>query len=63
MNGRRGRGWVIVVLVVGVALLVTGCSKKKAVKAVEDMNRAFGEAKDACASVYAANDAAAVQTR
>jgi nucleoid-associated protein YgaU len=62
MNARRGRGWVIVVLVVGIALTVTGCAKKKAIQAVEDMNRAFGEAKDACASVYAASETATVQT-
>lgn len=62
MNGRRGRGSVIAVVVVGVALMVTGCAKKKAVQAVEDMNRAFGDAKDACASVYAANETVDVQT-
>ena len=62
MNGRRGRGSVIAVVVVGVALMVTGCAKKKAVQAVEDMNRAFGDAKDRCASVYAANETADVQT-
>lgn len=47
-------------LVVCVALLVTGCAKKKAIQAVEDLNKAFGDAKDGCASVYAPKDLADV---
>jgi len=61
MNARRGRGGLVVMMVACVALTVTGCAKKKAIQAVEDMNKTFGEAKDACASVYAADRVAAVQ--
>jgi nucleoid-associated protein YgaU len=60
MNALRGRGWVLLLLVVCVALLVTGCAKKKSIQAVEDLNRAFGDAKDACASVYAPDQMAKV---
>jgi len=61
MNARRGRGRLIAVLAACLALTVTGCAKKKAIQAVEDMNQAFGDAKDACASVYAADEMGAVQ--
>ena len=47
-------------LVVCVAVLVTGCAKKKSIQAVEDLNKAFGDAKDACASVYAPDNLSAV---
>ena len=60
MNALRGRGWVLLLLVVCVAVLVTGCSKKKSIQAVEDLNKAFGMAKDGCASVYAPDDLAKV---
>jgi nucleoid-associated protein YgaU len=51
---------MLLLLVVCVALLVTGCAKKKAIQAVEDLNKAFGDAKDGCASVYAPDDLASV---
>jgi hypothetical protein len=44
---------MLMLLVVCFALLVTGCAKNKAILAVEDLNKAFGNAKDGCASVYA----------
>jgi nucleoid-associated protein YgaU len=59
MNARRA--WLILVVLVCVAIFATGCHKKKAIAAVEDMNKSFGEAKDACASVYAADETSSVQ--
>ena len=51
--------WRIVMLL-GVALLATACSRKTPQEIV-DLNRALGEAKDACASVYAANSLTTVE--
>ena len=59
MSARPGRGWLV--LIACVALLATGCHKKKAIAAVEDLNKEFGAAKDACASVYAADKISGVQ--
>jgi hypothetical protein len=35
---------MLLLIVVCVALLVTGCAKKKSIQAVEDLNKAFGDA-------------------
>jgi nucleoid-associated protein YgaU len=55
----RGRWWTLTVACA--AMLVTGCAKDKALQQVEALNRALGQAKDACASVYAADTLAVVQ--
>lgn len=48
-------------VLLAVALVAAGCSKKTP-QEVTDLNSALGDAKDACATVYAADDLATVQT-
>lgn len=62
MRQMTNRTWWQMALVLGVVLLLTvGCSKKVP-QEVTDVNQALNQAKDACASVYAADDLAAVQS-
>jgi len=51
---------VIVAAVAVAAMLSVGCSKKMP-QEVTDVNRALGQAKDACATVYAADDLKSIQ--
>lgn len=53
------KGWWIVMLA-GMVLVASACSRKTP-QEVMDLNRALGEAKDDCASAYAASSLAAVQ--
>ena len=60
MNGRRGPDVRTILMLMALAVVATGCAKTMP-QEVHDVNRTLGEAKDACASVYAADDLAAVQ--
>lgn len=60
MRGNRVlmiRSFVVVLVLVALA---TGCARKMPQEVI-DVNRGLGQAKDACASVYAADDLSAIQ--
>jgi hypothetical protein len=60
MRGIRGLDIRWVLLFAVVAMMATGCSKTLP-QSVADVNRTLGEAKDACATVYAADELNSVQ--
>ena len=60
--GKRGFFLLSMIVLVAVLLVVTGCSKKTPQEVI-DVNQALAQAKDDCASVYAADDLGQVQDR
>jgi len=62
MRGYRGLDVRMVLVLAVIALIATGCCKKTP-QEVTDVNRALGEAKDACAGVYASDDLQDVEGR
>lgn len=60
MRGKRGLDIRTLLMLAAIAVVATGCAKTMPQEVI-DVNRTLGEAKDACASVYAANDLEAVQ--
>jgi nucleoid-associated protein YgaU len=60
MRGKRGLDVRTILMLVALAVVATGCAKTMPQEVI-DVNRTLGEAKDACASVYAADDLAALQ--
>ncbi len=62
MGPIASRAAVRTVLVCATTLLAAGCCRKTP-ESVVDVNKALGEAKDRCATVYAASDLAGVQSR
>jgi len=60
MFGKRGLEVRTLLMLVALAAVATGCAKTMPQEVI-DVNRTLGEAKDACASVYATDDLAAVQ--
>jgi nucleoid-associated protein YgaU len=60
MTGFMRNRWTLVLAAVLVASVLTGCARKPP-QEIADLNRAFGQAKDACAAVYAADELAALQ--
>lgn len=60
MRAKRGLDIRTILMLAAVAVVVTGCAKTMPQEVI-DVNRTLGEAKDACASVYAAGDLGAVQ--
>jgi len=60
MSENRGPEVRTILMLAALALAATGCAKTMPQEVI-DVNRTLGEAKDACASVYAAGDLEAVQ--
>lgn len=58
----KRRTWIVLLLLVAGPVIITGCAKETPV-AVTDLNTSLNQAKDACASVYASDSLATIQTQ